>query len=392
MNQRTQSSGLQQPQGVWQDMATSTAVVNNTLIQDQELIDIYNRGPPHTPNPQLHQTNQIHHLPPQRGSKSHRYMTRQSHPSSNCNNSISPPNVVFRPLPFYDKIWELISPTGLRSEGIPARPNESHIEFTLSVEQANLIASTRDTVHIILRFCYLDTSEPQDDNFPPEITINVNSHQVTLPPAISNPNRPGVPPKRPGQHVDVTRFCKLCPFVSNFISVKWFIDQTDPTRSYATNIIIGEKISAENLLERIRGRGPSDPDKTRRLILDSDSEVATTNLRCSLICPLGKMKMTSPCKSTKCLHIPCFDAATYLQMNEKKATWICPVCYKPAYFPDLVLDGFFLEILPKTEPNVTEVTLNTDGSWSPVLKQELQQASTKNPPPELITISDDDDE
>lgn len=76
-------------------------------------------------------------------------------------------------------------------------------------------------------------------------------------------------------------------------------------------------------------------------------------------------------------------------MNEKKATWTCPVCYKPAYYRDLMIDGFFMEILELAEPNVTEVTLNSDGSWTPVTKTE--QPTTKNPQPECITISDDED-
>lgn len=401
MSHLTQNSGLQQAPAVWQDsttVATTTAPSNVISVQNHNFInDIFDKGPPQANNQQQPQyTNHIHHLPQTRGAKAHRYMTRQSHPininlNNNNNNSRLPPNVVFRALPFYDKVCELITPTGLTSDGIIGRPNESHIEFRLTIDQADLIASTRDTVHIILRFCYFDTSSEQDDNFPPDISIMVNDCQVALPAAISNPNRPNVPAKRPGQYVDITKLCKLCPYENNFIKVKWFVDPTEPHRSYATNIIIGEKVSPENLLQRILDRGLSDPEGTKRLISDSDSEVATTNLQCSLMCPLGKMKMTNPCKSSKCHHIPCFDASVYLQMNEKKATWICPICYKPAYFPDLEIDGFFMDILQKTSPNVTEVTLNLDGSWDPVLKLELHPTSAKNPPPEIITISDDDD-
>jgi hypothetical protein len=297
----------------------------------------------------------------------------------------------FRPLPFYDKSCFLIEPAALKSRGIVGKPNEAEITFQLTIDQADYVAMDRDKVNIILRFCHIESDTEQDDNFPPEITIIVNGNQVGLAPAISNPNRPNVPPKRPGQHVDITKFCKLCPFVTNKVMVRWFIDPTDKNRAYATSIIIGEKVSSEELLNRIKERGYSDPEATKRLISDSDSEVATTNLQYSLMCPLGKMKMANPCKSTKCNHILCFDAFIYLQMNEKKATWICPICYKPAYYPDLIIDGFFMDIIEKTDANVTEVTLNLDGTWSPVLKME-QKSTTKNPPPEVITISSDEDE
>jgi hypothetical protein len=51
---------------------------------------------------------------------------------------------------------------------------------------------------------------------------------------------------------------------------------------------------------------------------DADSEIATTMLRVSLICPLGKMRMSTPCRASTCMHLQCFDASLYLQMNERK--------------------------------------------------------------------------
>jgi len=50
--------------------------------------------------------------------------------------------------------------------------------------------------------------------------------------------------------------------------------------------------------------------------------------------------MSVPCRSSSCQHLQCFDAATYLQMNEKKSTWLCPVCDKPAEYNSLVIDGY----------------------------------------------------
>lgn len=72
---------------------------------------------------------------------------------------------------------------------------------------------------------------------------------------------------------------------------------------------------------------------------DLDCEIATTSLRVSLVCPLGKMRMVCPCRPSTCLHLQCFDASLFLQMNERKCTWICPVCDKPALYDNLVVDG-----------------------------------------------------
>jgi len=302
--------------------------------------------------------------------------------------------VQFRPLPFYDELIQIVQPTTLQSQGLVGRHNESQIEFKLPIDIADAIAMSKENTHILLRFCCIDRQlDEQDDNFPPNIVISVNDKHVMLAPAISNPNKPNVPPKRPGQHVDITKECKLSPFVTNLIDIKWLIDPTEPSREYACTLVIGAKQTMDTMLDRIKSRGLSDPETTRRLIADNDNEVATTNLQCSLLCPLGKMRMTIPCKSVKCCHIPCFDALIYLQMNERKATWICPVCYKRAYFQDLIIDGFFSDILTKAPHDVTDVILNLDGTWTPVGKTEQVLSTCKRDPnaPELITISDDDD-
>ncbi|MEQ2233037.1 hypothetical protein ILYODFUR_017642, partial [Ilyodon furcidens] len=77
-----------------------------------------------------------------------------------------------------------------------------------------------------------------------------------------------------------------------------------------------------------------------KLTADPDSEIATTSLRVSLLCPLGKMRLTVPCRAVTCSHLQCFDAALYLQMNEKKPSWICPVCDKNAAYENLIIDGW----------------------------------------------------
>lgn len=60
---------------------------------------------------------------------------------------------------------------------------------------------------------------------------------------------------------------------------------------------------------------------------------------CLCLLQLGKMRLTVPCRAVTCSHLQCFDAALYLQMNEKKPTWICPVCDKKAAYESLIIDG-----------------------------------------------------
>ncbi len=92
---------------------------------------------------------------------------------------------------------------------------------------------------------------------------------------------------------------------------------------------------------RLKQKGERNPDFTKALIKeklkDQDQEIATTSCKVTLACPLGKMRMNLPCRATTCDHLQCFDAALYLQMNEKKpkVAWkrVLPNCKKVYRFP-----------------------------------------------------------
>lgn len=78
------------------------------------------------------------------------------------------------------------------------------------------------------------------------------------------------------------------------------------------------------------------------------------------------MRMITPCRASTCNHLQCFDASLYLLMNEKKPTWNCPVCDKQAIFENLVIDGYFEQVLQSHFLTLddTEIQLHNDGSWS----------------------------
>lgn len=112
---------------------------------------------------------------------------------------------------------------------------------------------------------------------------------------------------------------------------------------------------------------------------DADSEIATTSLRVSLACPLGKMRMSTPCRASTCSHLQCFDASLFLLMNERKPTWNCPVCDKAALYDNLVIDGYFQEVLSSSKllSEVNEIQLLQDGSWENLVpKKEKEKDKT----------------
>jgi len=60
------------------------------------------------------------------------------------------------------------------------------------------------------------------------------------------------------------------------------------------------------------------------------------------------MRIQTPARGGMCKHIQCFDALSFLKMNEQKPTWICPVCGKSSPFSNLIIDGY-VDILIKTK-------------------------------------------
>ncbi|XP_055088943.1 E3 SUMO-protein ligase PIAS2 isoform X5 [Symphalangus syndactylus] len=251
------------------------------------------------------------------------------------------PDVQLKNLPFYDVLDVLIKPTSLVQSSIQ-RFQEKFFIFALTPQQVREICISRDflpggrrdyTVQVQLRLCLAETSCPQEDNYPNSLCIKVNGKLFPLP-------------------------------------------------NYSMSVYLVRQLTSAMLLQRLKMKGIRNPDHSRALIkekltADPDSEIATTSLRVSLMCPLGKMRLTIPCRAVTCTHLQCFDAALYLQMNEKKPTWICPVCDKKAAYESLILDGLFMEILNDCS-DVDEIKFQEDGSWCPMRpKKEAMKVSSQ---------------
>ncbi|GBP70100.1 E3 SUMO-protein ligase PIAS4 [Eumeta japonica] len=307
-----------------------------------------------------------------------------------------------------------------------------------------------------LRFCLLETSCEQEDHFPPSVNVKVNNKICPLPNPIPT-NKPTPEPKRPPRPVNISSLVKLSPTVPNTILVTWASDFTrayvisvfmvrkltsaellqrlknkgtknpDYTRSLkyflrtrkfrfrsltmgnltAKRVTLSNISLTPGLVEHVK---PSIPDVVtsgqpgcRRIPLtagvkeklseDYDNEIATTSLRVSLMCPLGKMRMSCPCRPANCPHLQCFDASLFLQMNERKPTWLCPVCDRPAPYDSLVVDGYFQEVLtsPRLSSDCNEIQLHQDGSWSAhTPPPRTTSAAIHQPTASPVTLISDD--
>ncbi|XP_063802950.1 E3 SUMO-protein ligase PIAS3 isoform X1 [Pseudophryne corroboree] len=296
------------------------------------------------------------------------------------------PDVKMKRLPFYDVYDELIKPTTLASTNTQ-RFEEAHFNFALTPQQVHQILTSRDilpgakcdyTVQVQLRFCLCETSCPQEDYFPPNLFVKVNGKLCPLPGYLP-PTKNGAEPKRPSRPINISPLIRLSSTVPNTIVVNW---SSEFGRNYSLSVYLVKQLTSVTLLQKLRAKGIRNPDHSRALIkekltADPDSEIATTSLRVSLMCPLGKMRLTVPCRAITCTHLQCFDAALYLQMNEKKPTWTCPVCDKKAPYDMLIIDGLFMEILNSCT-DCDEIQFMEDGSWCPMKpkKEKLDMSSS----------------
>ncbi|XP_060739918.1 E3 SUMO-protein ligase PIAS2 isoform X1 [Tachysurus vachellii] len=296
------------------------------------------------------------------------------------------PDVQMKSLPFYDVLDVLIKPSSLGASTVQRFHQEKYFIFALTPQQVREVCISRDflpggrrdyMVQIQLRFCLSETSCPQEDNYPNSLCIKVNGKLFPLP-GYAPPPKNGVEQKRPGRPLNITSLVRLSSAVPNQIAVTW---APEIGKTYSMSVYLVRQLTSPLLLQRLRMKGIRNPDHSRALIkekltADPDSEIATTSLRVSLMCPLGKMRLTVPCRAVTCSHLQCFDAALYLQMNEKKPTWICPVCDKKAAYESLIIDGLFMEILNDCT-DVDEIKFQEDGTWCPMRpKKETLKVSS----------------
>ncbi|XP_074930977.1 E3 SUMO-protein ligase PIAS3 isoform X8 [Phalacrocorax aristotelis] len=263
------------------------------------------------------------------------------------------PDVKMKRLPFYDVYDELIKPTTLASTN-SQRFEEAHFTFALTPQQVQQILTSRDilpgakcdyTVQVQLRFCLCETSCPQEDYFPPNLFVKVNGKLCPLPGYLP-PTKNGAEPKRPSRPVNITPLARLSATVPNTIVVNW---SSEFGRNYSLSVYLVKQLTSVTLLQKLRAKGIRNPDHSRALIkekltADPDSEIATTSLRVSLMCP----------------------------MNEKKPTWTCPVCDKKAPYDNLIIDGLFMEILNSCT-DCDEIQFMEDGSWCPMKPKKENQ-------------------
>ncbi|KAL0776730.1 hypothetical protein CaCOL14_006248 [Colletotrichum acutatum] len=182
----------------------------------------------------------------------------------------------------------------------------------------------------IMVFCAGDSNGVQDIAFPHQSEIKVNGNEVKAN-LRGLKNKPGS--TRP---VDITSYLRLKNDNRNLVEFTYALTQKKfylvlnvcritSAQDLADNIKKGQKIPKNKVIEEISKKA-------------ADTDIVTTSQVLSLKCPLSYMRLDVPCRSVNCSHIQCFDATSYLQLQEQGPQWLCPICNKPAPYTQLAVD------------------------------------------------------
>nr|GAT49519.1 predicted protein [Mycena chlorophos] len=123
--------------------------------------------------------------------------------------------------------------------------------------------------------------------------------------------------------------------------------------SLIENIRDKQLVSAEEIRSKMRAS----------VAASEDDDIIAGTLKLPLKCPLSFARIALPARSRKCTHSQCFDCASWFAVMEQTTTWLCPICENVLDWREIIVDGFFAEILRLTPPSADDVLLEADGTW-----------------------------
>ncbi|KAJ7492670.1 PINIT domain-containing protein [Mycena latifolia] len=196
--------------------------------------------------------------------------------------------------------------------------------------------------------------------FPPTCEVRVNNVQLTA-------NLKGLK-KKPGTAPppDLGKYVRLTT-ASNKVEMIYVNSQqpVQPKKFYLVVQLV-ETVNVESLVQELKKTGYKSSHDIRREMISSmtiDEDIVAGPQKMSLKCPLSYMRVNTPCRSRKCTHSQCFDATSWFSVMEQTTTWLCPVCERTLDCKDLIIDGYFDEILKQSPESVEDVVVEADGEW-----------------------------
>ncbi|KAI8089904.1 PINIT domain-containing protein [Halteromyces radiatus] len=283
-------------------------------------------------------------------------------------------NVQYKSSPFFTLESRLVSPK-LCTRNLNTRSSKV-FSFSLTAEQQQFFHHQKNSnrgLYQIRFFCsgYDEQNQGRHNEmeFPPICEMKVNTeHTIAGSTLRGMKNKPGTvnPP-------DITPYCHLFGR-KNMVelvyanTVKSYVGTIELVkRRTIPDIVNGLKnskvISKKETLERLQKR-------------QEDTDIVLESETISTKCPLGFTRIQTPSRSIYCHHLQCFDATTFLLMNEQTPTWSCPVCNrKMESWEEIGVDEYFRDILNSVSNNVESIRIEEGGKIK-VIGQDNDESDT----------------
>jgi len=384
-----------------------TASTSKSKALKQKIVQVYNSRPQQNQPPQQR--------PPQapvvqQPNFLQRFLRQSRHPihsqsyTATIPNPIQPyveppsPVIQFEPLPFFKTVQTLLMPMYCQTNIDSA--NFTGLFYLTDDVRHSIVKSWNITrqeykIQIILRLLQVGIDENVTERLPYNITVSVNDRQCKLP-TLNIPTKAGITPWRCNVPIDITQQTDLRNCLQNTLKITW----SEEPHEYMAGVFVAQKLTWNDLLVELKKRPVRPSDKTKELIkksMENDIDMGVDSMFATVKDPLTKLRMNLPARGVDCIHLQCFDAIQFLQMNEQKQTWLCPLCKKKIKFENIEVDEFFLNMLqsPDLSEECENVVLLKDGTWSERKNKEFSNnsgtngcRSTNNI--EVFTLSDSD--
>ncbi|KAE8450116.1 hypothetical protein EG329_006897 [Mollisiaceae sp. DMI_Dod_QoI] len=287
------------------------------------------------------------------------------------------PRIEFKSSPYYEIKEQLGAPVVCEV----MQHHRHTVKATLKVNDHPILGRVpSDPTLRVMVFCSLEGQGKQDISFPHQSEIKVNGGEIKAN-LRGLKNKPGS--TRP---VDITKDLRLnIPAYGNLVEMTYALT----SKKYYLMVYVLKAVPVTDLVKQLEGGKRI----TEKSVVDEmvnkarDADIVTTASVLSLKCPLSTLRIDLPCRSIACRHNQCFDATSYLQLQEQGPTWLCPICNNPAPFDSLAVDEYVKNILKNTSRSVDQVTIQPDGKWELHTRKEPANSSRSNG---VASDSDDD--
>ncbi|KAK0623225.1 PINIT domain-containing protein [Immersiella caudata] len=284
------------------------------------------------------------------------------------------PGFEYKPSPFYELKRRL---GDVKICEVQAMANH-RTSITFTVKAYDIQDCQTDPSLRVMVFCAAGNTGQQDIAFPHQAELKVNGGEIKA-------NLRGLKNKAGSTRpVDITDSLRLRPSTyTNSVDFTYALT----SKKYYLCLMVCKTMPVETLMQRIQKKIRKDSVIAELTKKAYDPDIEATSLNLSLKCPLSYMRLSNPCRALSCSHIQCFDATSYLQLQEQGPQWLCPICNKAAPFDQLAIDEYVREIVKETPDSVDQVTIDPYGKWSvPGAAGAKQQAK-----PNTANFLDDDE-